>query len=128
MANSFTNSISKLSSGCHASIANGIIDSIKYVESIGGNALQIFMGSKLQSSLKYKHKFKDQNEIETLKSAAIGNAQLLTEPSGDVIIISTGKLVNAQIVLVEDNFHSELATGKYLLSNCAQGKSFEETY
>ncbi len=71
---------------------------------------------------------KDQNEIETLKSAAIGNAQLLTEPSGNVNIISTGKLVNAQIVLVEDNFHSELATGKYLLSNCAQGKSFEETY
>lgn len=71
---------------------------------------------------------KDQNEIETLKSAAIGNAQLLTEPSGDVIIISTGKLVNAQIVLVENDFHSELAKGKYLLSNCAQGKGFEETY
>jgi hypothetical protein len=71
---------------------------------------------------------KDQNKIETLKSAAIGNAQLLTEPSGNVNIISTGKLVNAQIVLVEDNFHSELATEKYLLSNCAQGKSFEETY
>ena len=53
--------------GCHASIANGILDSIKYVESIGGNALQIFMGSKLQSSLKYKHKFKDQKEINTIR-------------------------------------------------------------
>jgi apurinic endonuclease APN1 len=53
--------------GCHASIANGILEGIKYVESIGGNALQIFLGSKLQSSLKYKHKFKDQNEINTIR-------------------------------------------------------------
>ena len=60
-------SVKKLYIGCHASIANGILESIKYVESIGGNALQIFMGSKLQSSLKYKHKFKDQNEIDEIR-------------------------------------------------------------
>ena len=69
-----------------------------------------------------------QNEIETLKSADIGNAQLLTEPSGDVNVINTCKLVNAQIVQVEDNFHSELARGKNLLSNWAQGKGIEETH
>ena len=71
---------------------------------------------------------KDQNEIETLKSAAIGNTQLLTEPSGGVNVINTCKLANAQIVLVEDNFQSELANGKYLLSNWGQGKGFEETH
>ena len=71
---------------------------------------------------------KDQNEIKTLKSAAIGNAQLLKEASGGVDVINTGKLANAQIVLVEDNFQSELANGKYLLSNWAQGKGFEETH
>ena len=71
---------------------------------------------------------KDQNEIETLKSAAIGNAQLLTEPIGEVNIINTCKLVNAQIALVEDDFQSELANGKYLLSNWAQGNGFEETH
>ena len=43
---------------------------------------------------------KDQNEIKTLKSADIGNAQLLTEPIGEVNIINTCKLVNAQIVQV----------------------------
>ena len=59
--------------GCHSSIANGILDSIKYVESIGGNALQIFMGSKLQSSIKYKHKFKDQNEIDEIKTYVSNN-------------------------------------------------------
>ena len=71
---------------------------------------------------------KDQNEIETLKSADIGNAQLLTEPSRGVNVINTCKRANAQIVLVEDNFQSELANGKYLLSNWGQGKGFEETH
>ena len=71
---------------------------------------------------------KDQNEIETLKSAAIGNAQLLTEPIGEVNIFNTGKHANAQIVLLEDNFQSELAKEKYLLSKLAQGKGFEESY
>ena len=71
---------------------------------------------------------KDQNEIETLKSAAIGNAQLLKEASGGVDVINTGKLVNAQRALVEDDFQSELANGKYLLSNWAQGNGFEETH
>ena len=71
---------------------------------------------------------KDLNGIETLTSADIGNAQLLKEASGGVDVINTGKLANAQIVLVEDNFQSELANGKYLLSNWAQGKGFEESY
>ena len=71
---------------------------------------------------------KDQNEIKTLKSAAIGNAQLLTEPIGEVNIFNTGKLANAQIVSVENDFQSELAKEKYLLSNWAQGKGFEETH
>ena len=71
---------------------------------------------------------KDLNGIETLTSADIGNAQLLTEPSGDVNIINTCKLANAQIVLLEDNFQSELAKGKYLLLNWVQGKGIEETH
>ena len=71
---------------------------------------------------------KDLNEIETLKSADIGNAQLLTEPSRGVNVINTCKLVNAQIALVEDDLQSELAKGKYLLLNWGQGKGFEETH
>ena len=43
--------------GCHASIANGILDGIKYGESIGANAFQIFMGSHRSASLKAKTKF-----------------------------------------------------------------------
>ena len=71
---------------------------------------------------------KDQNEIKTLKSAAIGNAQLLTEPIGEVNIFNTGKHANAQIVILEENFQSGLAKEKYLLSKLAQGKGVEESY
>ena len=71
---------------------------------------------------------KDLNGIETLTSADIGNAQLLTEPIGEVNIFNTGKHANAQIVLLEDNFQSELAKGTYLLSKLGQGNGFEETH
>ena len=71
---------------------------------------------------------KDLNEIETLKSADIGNAQLLTEPSRGVNVINTCKPANAQIVSVENDFQSEIAKGTYLLSNWAQGNGFEETH
>ena len=54
--------------GCHASIANGIIEGIKYVESIGGNAVQIFLGSNRSASLKTKHKFIGQNKIDEIKT------------------------------------------------------------
>ena len=40
--------------GCHASISPSILEGIKYVESIGGSAIQIFTGSNQSSSLKSK--------------------------------------------------------------------------
>lgn len=42
--------------GSHASISKGILEGIKYVENIGGNTLQIFLGSSTNPSLKYKKK------------------------------------------------------------------------
>ena len=67
------NNKSKLIVGCHASIANGIIEGIKYVESIGGNAVQIFLGSNRSASLKTKHKFIGQNEIDEIKNYVTRN-------------------------------------------------------
>ena len=40
--------------GCHSSITPSILEGIKYVESIGGTAIQIFTGSNQSSSLKSK--------------------------------------------------------------------------
>lgn len=46
--------------GGHCSIANGLLNSIKYIESIGGNALQIFLGSNRSGNLKMKTKIPDE--------------------------------------------------------------------
>ena len=56
----------KLKIGCHISITPSILDGIKYGESIGANAFQIFMGSNRSASLKAKTKFEpnETNEIQ----------------------------------------------------------------
>ena len=51
----------KLILGCHISISPSILDGIKYLESIDGNAAQIFLGSKSSASLKTKTKFSDED-------------------------------------------------------------------
>ena len=56
-----------LFAGCHASIADGVLNSIKYVETIGGNAVQIFLGSRSSSSLKMKTKLTPE-EINDIKN------------------------------------------------------------
>lgn len=45
--------------GAHTSIANGIINGLKYITEIGGNVSQIFLGNRLSSQLKYKTKLTD---------------------------------------------------------------------
>lgn len=48
--------------GFHTSITPTILDGIKYVESLGGNAVQIFMGSNRSSSLKSKQIISDEEK------------------------------------------------------------------
>ena len=52
--------------GGHASISKGILNAIKYTQSIGGNTLQIFLGSNQSTSLKMKTKISD-TEIERVR-------------------------------------------------------------
>ena len=56
----------QLKIGCHISITPSILDGIKYGESIGANAFQIFMGSNRSASLKTKTKF-ELNETNDIK-------------------------------------------------------------
>ena len=42
--------------GCHISISPSILDGIKYLETINGNAAQIFLGSNRSASMKTKTK------------------------------------------------------------------------
>lgn len=46
--------------GAHTSIKDGIIDGISYIQKIGGNTCQIFLGSNKSSSLKMKTKLTDE--------------------------------------------------------------------
>ena len=50
--------------GCHASISKGILNAIKYVEDIDGNALQIFLGSNQSTSLNRKTKVSEYDILE----------------------------------------------------------------
>lgn len=45
--------------GAHTSIKDGILEGINYIQSIGGNCAQIFLGSNQSSSLKMKTKLSD---------------------------------------------------------------------
>jgi len=66
--------------GAHTSISNGTLNGMKYIESIGGNVSQIFLGNKLSSQLKYKTKLsaeeiKDINQyIKTTKHQLVVHA------------------------------------------------------
>jgi apurinic endonuclease APN1 len=53
--------------GAHCSIGNGLLGSIKYIESIGGNALQIFLGSNRSGNIKMKSKITDEEIKEANK-------------------------------------------------------------
>lgn len=50
--------------GCHASITPTILDAIKYISAIGGNALQIFAGSNRSSGLSTKQQVSDHEATE----------------------------------------------------------------
>lgn len=47
--------------GAHTSTQDGIIDGISYIQKIGGNTCQIFLGSNKSSSLKMKTKVTDED-------------------------------------------------------------------
>jgi len=104
--------------GCHASIANGILEGIKYVESIGGNALQIFMGSKLQSSLKYKHKFKDQNEINEIRTYLSRNKICLVIHSIYTMNLCKFPYTSNRIKYAHDNILYDLKYGNMIGAKC----------
>ena len=50
--------------GAHASITPTILDALKYIQSISGNAIQIFAGNNKSSALKAKKKIADEEKLE----------------------------------------------------------------
>jgi deoxyribonuclease-4 len=63
--------------GCHISITPSILDGIKYGESIGANAFQIFMGSNRSASLKTKTKLEPEECREIKEYVSRNNLKLV---------------------------------------------------
>ena len=50
--------------GCHASITPSVLSGLQYIQSIGANAAQIFLGSNRSASMKTKTKFTQEDILE----------------------------------------------------------------
>lgn len=62
--------------GAHTSIKNGILEGIKYIQQIGGNTAQIFLGSNQSSSLKTKTKLTEDECSEIKRYLELNNFKL----------------------------------------------------
>lgn len=82
---SSSHSSSRLIIGCNASITPSVLAGLQYVQSIGANAAQIFLGSNLSSSMKTKTKFTPE-DIKKIRNFLITSKM--------IIIIHTIYLLN----------------------------------
>jgi deoxyribonuclease-4 len=104
--------------GCHSSIVPDILTGIKYVESIGGNALQIFLGSKSSASIKMKHKFKNQAEIDEIKNYVSRNKICLVIHSVYPINLCKFPSTSGRIQYAHTNIQYDLKYGQMLGAKC----------
>jgi len=107
-----------ISIGCHASIANGILEGIKYVESIGGNALQIFMGSNRSASMKTKHKFNSQLEIDEIRNYILKNNIILIIHTIYLLNFCSYPPISGHNRYMHDNIQYDLKYGQMLGAKC----------
>ena len=94
--------MSKLLVGAHTSTKNGIIEGISYIQKIGGNSAQIFLGSNKSSSLKMKTKLTDEECARIKRYCELNNFHLY---------------IHAVYVLNFSSFPSSSARIKYALDN-----------
>ena len=112
-----TNSNNRLKLGCHISITPSILDGIKYGESIGANAFQIFMGSKLASSLKSKTKF-EPNECNEIKQYISKNNLTLIIHSIYLLNFCKYPPTSGHIKYQHDNIQYDLKNGALIGAKC----------
>jgi len=112
-----TNTNTKLKLGCHISITPSILDGIKYGESIGANAFQIFMGSKLSSSLKDKTKF-EPNECNEIKQYIYKNNLTLIIHSIYLLNFCKYPPSSGHIKYQHDNIQYDLKNGALIGAKC----------
>ena len=112
-----TKKSTKLKLGCHISISPSILDGIKYGESIGGNALQLFMGNKLSFSLKQKTKL-EPDECKTIKNYVSRNNITLFIHSPYVLNFCKYPASSGRIQFQHDNIQYDLKYGSLIGAKC----------
>ena len=108
---------SSLILGCHASITPTVLDGIKYVESIGGNSLQIFLGSNRSASMKMKTKFTPE-EINEIKSYVSKNNITLIVHSIYLLNFCKYPHSSGRIRYAHDNLQHDLKYGSMIGAKC----------
>jgi deoxyribonuclease-4 len=103
--------------GCHISITPSILDGIKYGESIGANAFQIFMGSNRSASLKTKTKF-EPNETNEIKEYLSRNKLTLIIHSIYLLNFCSYPPTSGRIKYQHDNIQYDLKHGKMIGAKC----------
>ena len=112
-----TKKSTKLKLGCHISVSPSILDGIKYGESIGGNALQIFMGNKLSFSLKQKTKL-EPDECKTIKNYISRNNITLFIHSPYVLNFCKYPASSGRIQFQHANIQYDLKYGSLIGAKC----------
>ena len=103
--------------GCHASTVPSVLDGIKYVESIGGNAVQIFLGSNRSASMKMKTKFTPE-EITEIKSYVIKHNISLIIHSIYLLNFCKYPPYSGRIKYAHDNLQHDLKYSSMLGAKC----------
>lgn len=108
---------SSLLIGCHASITPTVLDGIKYAESIGGNAVQIFLGSNRSASMKMKTKFTPE-EMNEIKSYVIKHNISLIIHSIYLLNFCKYPPSSGRIKYAHDNLQHDLKYGSMIGAKC----------
>ena len=108
---------SKLHIGCHISITPSILDGIKYGESIGANAFQIFMGNNRSASLKTKTKLSPE-ECSEIKEYISRNNLIIIIHSIYLLNFCSYPPYSGRIKYQHDNIQYDLKYGSLIGAKC----------
>jgi deoxyribonuclease-4 len=112
-----TGTNNQLHIGCHISITPSILDGIKYGESIGANAFQIFMGSNRSASLKTKTKLEPE-ECKEIKEYVSRNNLKLVIHSIYLLNFCSYPPSSGRIKYQHDNINYDLKYGALIGAKC----------
>ena len=108
---------SRLIIGCHASISPSILDGIKYLDNIGGNAVQIFLGSNRSASMKTKTKLTNEDILAIRKYLHHSRITLIVH---SIYLLNFCKAMpgSGRVQYMHDNIQHDLKLGAQLGATC----------